>query len=79
MDRTEVAIVISKKIQIEINKLKKMNFSVSGRYESICVFDNNITPEKVGSDWAGWEEDYGNQIVFSFDLDHRKPKEKPDV
>lgn len=71
MERVDEAVKISKKIQKEIDKLKKMNFSVSGRYESICVFDNEIIPEKVGSDWAGWEEDYGNQIVFSFDLDHR--------
>lgn len=72
MDRTEEVIKISNKIQKEIDKLKKMNFSISQRFESLCVFDNEIEPEKIGSDWSGWEEDYGNQVVFSFDLDHRK-------
>lgn len=79
MDRTERAVLMCQKIQLEIDKLKKMNFSMSGRYESICIFDNNINPERVGGDWAGWDEDYGNQIIFSFNLDHRKQKEKPDV
>lgn len=72
MDRVQKAVEISKKIQKEIDKLKRLDFSISGRYESICVFDNQIEPEKIGSDWSGWEEDYGNQVVFSFDLDHRK-------
>ena len=76
MDRTEKAIVISKKIQLEIDKLKKLNFSISGRYEGVMVFDNEIKPEKIGSDWIGWNEDFGNQIVFSFDLDRRKEYQK---
>ena len=72
MDRTDRAIEIANKIQKEIDKLKKMNFSISQRFECLCVFDNDIEPEKIGSAWSGFEEDFGNQVIYSFDLDHRK-------
>ncbi len=69
MSRVNEAMIISKKIQKEIDKLKKLNFSISARYESICVFDNEIKPE-INENLIEKEIDYGNQVIFSFDCYH---------
>ncbi len=68
MDRYDEAMQISKDIQKSIDKLKNLNFSVDSRYEGIFVFDNEIEPEKTGDAWMGYDKDFGNQIIFSFNL-----------
>ena len=66
MEREDEIIKIGKKIQFQINKLKKMNCSIDMRYNTIGIFDNEIDPEIIGKIGDPNETDYGNQIVFDF-------------
>jgi len=66
MDREEEIIKIGKKIQFQINKLKKMNCSIDMRYNTIGIFDNEIDPEITIMYGDPDDIDYVCQIVFDF-------------
>jgi len=66
MDREEEIIKIGKKIQFQINKLKKMNCSIDMRYNTIGIFDNEIDPKITVMYGDPNDIDYGCQIVFDF-------------
>jgi len=63
MSRDLEILKISKTIQKNIDKLKKLNCSVDHSWHSISVFDNEILPEKG---LTGDGDDYNDCIVFSF-------------
>ena len=66
MEREDEIIKIGKKIQFQINKLKKMNCSIDMRYNTIGIFDNEIKPIETIRYGDPNDIDYGNQIVFDF-------------
>lgn len=66
MERDEEIQQRGKKIQFQINKLKKLNCSIDSRYNSICIFDNSIDPEIIVRDGDTNYKDYIDQIVFDF-------------
>jgi hypothetical protein len=66
MEREEKIEKIGKKIQYQINQLKKMNCSIDLRYNTIGIFDNEIEPEIIKRPGEPNEIDYGNQVVFTF-------------
>ena len=63
MDRDLEIQKIAKQIQRNIDKLKKMNCFIDHSEHSICIFDDNIRPEK-GLLYDG--DDYTNTKVFCF-------------
>jgi hypothetical protein len=54
---------IAKRIQKDIDKLKKLNCFVDHSEHSICVFDDNIKPKKG---LLGCGDDYSEAVVFTF-------------
>jgi len=66
MDREEQIQGIGKKIQFQINKLKKLNCLIDMSHNTIGIFDDNIKPT-ISHYVAGIAmEDYTDVIVFSF-------------
>jgi hypothetical protein len=63
MDRDLEIQKIGKRIQRDIDKLKKLQCSVDWSNHSLSVFDDKITPKKGA---IGDGDDYGDCIVFSF-------------
>jgi hypothetical protein len=59
MDRDLEIQKIAKRIQKDIDKLKKLNVHIDYTYNSLCLFDDDITPIKG----ASCEDD---EIVFTF-------------
>ena len=57
---------IGKKIQFQINKLKKMNCSIDMSYNTIGIFDNKIEPI-MHKEFIREVDSHQNQIVYSFD------------
>lgn len=72
--RRNKALLICDRMQKDLDKLKDMNFTLDSRYESISIFDNKIKPQLIGSEWFEKDEDYGNQVVFTFDCTHYENK-----
>ena len=64
-DRTEHIIQLGKEIQARIDTLKRINCSIDCRYNSICIFDDDIKPE-IMEGCGILDEDYANQIVYNF-------------
>lgn len=54
---------IANRIQKDIDRLKKINCFIDHSGHSICVFDDNIRPEKG---LLGDGDDYTNTKVFCF-------------
>ena len=65
MNREDEIIKIGKKIQFQINKLKKMNCSIDMSYNTIGIFDNNIEPT-MHEEFIHEIDSYQNQIIYSF-------------
>lgn len=63
MDRDLEIQKIAKRIQRDIDKLKKIQCSIDWSNHSLSVFDDKITPKKGG---IGDGDDYNDCIVFSF-------------
>lgn len=71
MNREENIQKIGKKIQFQINKLKKLNCLVDVSYNTIGIFDGNIEPTILGYDNGLPIEDYNEVIVFSFNTSRK--------
>lgn len=67
MSREQEIQRIGKKIQYQINKLKKFNCSIDSRYDSLSIFDNTIEVEKVND----YNDPHAIQQVFDFDTSIR--------
>ena len=67
MNREEEIQKIGKKIQFQINKLKKLNCSIDMSYHDIGIFDNTIKPI-MHEESTREVSSHDNQIVFSFDI-----------
>lgn len=63
MDRDLEIQKICKRIQKDIDKLKKLNCFIDHSEHSISVFDDNIKPKKG---FIGAGDDYSDVEVFSF-------------